>query len=393
MIEQETTDVFLTFKFTGREIYFYNLEDLIKFNQFEFNGWSWLNTDVSDNSIRQVLNIFNDFCTAINNFINQYNQRRNNTEQISSIKVQLVNRIQHAINNGFILHDSPDGQFINQLKDSHGPLVAGWCLASLMKAKINFTTYCALEGFFWGMQYKQGNTETVTAIKNSLEITQSEWTENFSSHFKEVKNNNEILNHELDLLKGQHEELIEKCNDQLEKQAAEFNSQIREHEVMLNDITHTYDNKLALQSSVSYWKNKKKSHKYIMIWVGIVTFLFACATGVGFVWASFKLLQETINQAPFWKLGFMLAISSFGVWLTRLSAKIFISNLHLCTDSSERVTMIQTYLALLREGSGPKDDERQLILQTLFRPSSTGFVSEEGPTGIFEALIQRVSGK
>ncbi|HAT3868995.1 hypothetical protein SC371_03485 [Legionella pneumophila serogroup 2] len=51
--------------------------------------------------------------------------------------------------------------------------------------------------------------------------------------------------------------------------------------------------------------------------------------------------------------------------------------------------MIQTYLALLREGSAPKDDERQLILQTLFRPSSTGFVNEEGPTGFHEILAQK----
>ena len=41
--------------------------------------------------------------------------------------------------------------------------------------------------------------------------------------------------------------------------------------------------------------------------------------------------------------------------------------LHLRTDADERVTMIQTYLALLRKGSGPKDDERQLIWQTFYR--------------------------
>ena len=82
----------------------------------------------------------------------------------------------------------------------------------------------------------------------------------------------------------------------------------------------------------------------------------------------------------------MLAISSLGVWVTRLVAKIFISNLHLRTDSHERTTMIQTYLALLREGNGPKDEERQLILQTLFRPSTTGFIKEDGPTGFYETM-------
>jgi len=88
----------------------------------------------------------------------------------------------------------------------------------------------------------------------------------------------------------------------------------------------------------------------------------------------------------------MLAISTFGIWVTRLSAKIFISNLHLRTDADERVTMIQTYLALLREGSGPMDEERQLILQTLFRPSSTGFIKDDGPSS-FHELVTNVLNK
>ncbi|MPX90331.1 DUF6161 domain-containing protein [Salinivibrio sp. VYel1] len=79
-------------------------------------------------------------------------------------------------------------------------------------------------------------------------------------------------------------------------------------------------------------------------------------------------------------------------WVTRLSAKIFISNLHLRTDADERVTMIQTYLALLREGSGPMDEERQLILQTLFRPSSTGFIKDDGPSS-FHELVTNVLNK
>lgn len=79
--------------------------------------------------------------------------------------------------------------------------------------------------------------------------------------------------------------------------------------------------------------------------------------------------------------------------MTRLSAKIFVSNLHLRTDADERVTMIQTYLALLREGSGPKEDERQLVLQTLFRPSKAGFIKDEGPSAFHEIVTNALSKK
>ncbi|HDV5807106.1 TPA: hypothetical protein RJD87_002938, partial [Legionella pneumophila] len=96
----------------------------------------------------------------------------------------------------------------------------------------------------------------------------------------------------------------------------------------------------------------------------------------------------TVLNVPLWKLGIMIGISSFGVWITRLFAKIFIANLHLKTDADERVTMIQTYLALLREGNGPQNDERQLILQTLFRPSTTGFIKDDGPAMFYESILK-----
>ena len=121
-----------------------------------------------------------------------------------------------------------------------------------------------------------------------------------------------------------------------------------------------------------------------MWWLAGVTLLFAGATVCLFLDTAYELLRETVTQVPLWKVSVMIAISTAGIWLTRLSAKIFISNLHLRTDADERVTKIQTYLALLREGNGPKENERQLILQTLFRPSSTGFIKDDGPTGFHE---------
>lgn len=391
MDKKEKRAVFLSLKFADREIDFYSLDDLQKFNQTENQAWSWLNMAVQkDNNLNPISGVFNNVFSAINEFIRNYNQHKDNEGQISNLKSQLDNQIRNAVRQNYILHDSPDGQFVSQMKDMHDVQVAGYCLAFLMEAKINFHSSTSLEGCFWAIQYQQGNTKTVAAIKKSLESTKKDWEEKFSSQYGEAKNSNEEIRQEIGLLKSQYDELVIKTNEQLEKQEADFKSKTQEYEEKLNDIAHTYDNKLALQSSVNYWTGKKESHKNIMIWVGIGTLALACLTGGGFVWAAYELLQETIAQVPLWKLGVMLAISSFGVWLTRLSAKIFISNLHLWTDSSERVTMIQTYLALLREGSGPKDDERQLILQTLFRPSATGFVHEEGPTGFHEILAQKL---
>ena len=71
-------------------------------------------------------------------------------------------------------------------------------------------------------------------------------------------------------------------------------------------------------------------------------------------------------------------LTTFGVWLVKISANIFMSHMHLETDAQERRTMMHTYLALTRKGQCPKEDERQLILQTLFRPSANGMIKGYG---------------
>ena len=92
-----------------------------------------------------------------------------------------------------------------------------------------------------------------------------------------------------------------------------------------------------------------------------------------------------------WRISIMLLISTLGIWLTRLSTKIFISSLHLGADAYERVTMIRTYIALLVEDKELKDDDRKLILQTLFRPVSTNFVKDDGPSNIPEIFVKTVT--
>ena len=174
------------------------------------------------------------------------------------------------------------------------------------------------------------------------------------------------------------------------QQVVRFNQLQKSIVQKFEDLEQTYNEKLALQSSVWYWTDKRKHHQKIIWWTGVLTFCFGVSTGIAFILVALELLKETLLNVPLSSLGIMFAISTFGIWLTRLSAKIFVSNLHLRTDSDERVTMIQTYLALLREGNGPKDEERQLILQTLFRPSTTGFIKEDGPTSFYEVIPKAI---
>lgn len=71
---------------------------------------------------------------------------------------------------------------------------------------------------------------------------------------------------------------------------------------------------------------------------------------------------------------------------------MFLSQPHPPPEVAERGVMAQTYLSLLDGKHVPEGEDRKLILQALFRPTSDGIVKDEGvPFSLAEALTR--SGK
>ena len=47
-------------------------------------------------------------------------------------------------------------------------------------------------------------------------------------------------------------------------------------------------------------------------------------------------------------------------------------------DADERITMLQTYLALISDGTLNSKDDLRLVLSAIFRPGNTGLLEEQG---------------
>ena len=370
-------------QFKEGEKEFLDTDQLREFLESQRNSWSWLQEiQYKDPHLNQLWHTYDNYFRQIDNFLIQYGQHQENKDWQSNLERELINRTQQAVAKGFLLDESPQAKFVAELKERETPHVAAYALASLTKQNIRFdTVQPAFEGAYWALQFLHGNTDTVKAEQNALESMKKSWDVKFGKQLKDLRSQNDQLIREITEFRSQSDGWVKS-----------FETEIEESKKRLEGIEHTYDEKLALQSSVKYWGGKRDHHQRIMFWAGGITLSLALVTTGVFIGVALWILGETITKVPLSKLSIMLAISSFGVWITRLAAKIFISNLHLRTDSHERTTMIQTYLALLREGSGPKDEERQLILQTLFRPSTTGFIKEDGPSGFYET-ISKAFGK
>jgi hypothetical protein len=170
----------------------------------------------------------------------------------------------------------------------------------------------------------------------------------------------------------------------------------------MKDFEEFYEKKLALDSAVVYWNNKKEtSYKWaiglavVIILVGWVSisYLLGISETIGSHLADTNATEGIVGHLKYLPILHFAVISTFVIWGLRLLVKVFLSKLHIADNAAEREMFIKSYLALLNEHEeGVKDDnDRQLILQAIFRPSSDGLINDDGPkiTDILNAVNRR----
>ena len=104
---------------------------------------------------------------------------------------------------------------------------------------------------------------------------------------------------------------------------------------------------------------------------------------------SLQSLPTLVSELGFEGLSFIIVIIAVCLIGSRIIYRLFASQLHLWNDASERVTMIQTYLALsIKENV--KDQHLEALIQRLFAPASDGVVKDDfGTVSGLEAALSR----
>jgi hypothetical protein len=224
-----------------------------------------------------------------------------------------------------------------------------------------------------------------------------------------------------------HEELIaqattQQANFDATQSAREgaWVSQLDSSKAELAQLQDTYDNFMSLAAPVKFWEAKQKRHRTWMFISGAVL-VFAMALSGFFLHSEIEsvgraaavrqvesaikaerdilkvptlpsiaspqatsnsgnaaAVGEAIEIAASWHLGSLILLATLCFWLLRLLVRVFLSNMHLENNASERVTMAKTYLALLRKGRLPEKEDISMVLAALFRPSGDGIVKDEG---------------
>lgn len=249
---------------------------------------------------------------------------------------------------------------------------------------------------------------------------------------KEVlKQGNEIfhLKSELEKLQKNEEQLDalkENLLEIIEQSKNAKNEYLSAKEAAVNDT--------KLKASVTYWKEKQKKHKIQFFIYGAISILLIVALIITLNYLisnhnsneifneknTTKTLQivksnhsdknlsmptalkskiqdnkQTKNNdlnnplTYFHFIGWYALIifgSSSALWVIRIVVKISLSNLHLSEDAHERVVMIYTYLAFIEQGNGLEENDKQVILSSLFRPSNIGIIKDESSISVGDII-------
>lgn len=173
------------------------------------------------------------------------------------------------------------------------------------------------------------------------------------------------------------------------ERAAAFDKLLQEHEQKVEALRKAFREEMGLRAPAEYWEEKRKKHKALAWVTGILSFCALAAAAVVMTWQVQELWRTNASDAlpATWRLALLALVAVFLVWGVRLVVRMFLSHLHLLTDAAERVVMVKTYLSLLEGDRLTSREDRQLILQALFRPAADGIVKDEAvPPSVLEWL-------
>lgn len=379
----------------GSRLVFKTPDDLAKWSADEFSKWRWL----KDAGLPLLEIAWGQHQTLNNRLTEQVEQWRRSiarpvelTHLFNNLKTLIE---QHYKDRRILNSTNPAAEFVFQLREKRGDRVAAGAYAVLVDSKIRIGGDTQPEwqlGFVEAFLYKreidwmaQAHEKALTRLRNQYDadITRQD------NRFKELEEKNRVLNDAFNTGLMDKTDALQTLHI---NQDTEFKKLVTEHAKKIESLEKTYDQTLALQKPVKYWKMKESYHRSRSKWFGGAALGSAVLAGAGLAWlAHWALagLQPTENPKH-WQIGVLLIGAFFTVWLVRVFVRLLFSHLHLATDAAERRMMILTYIAMSRQGTQFADADKKLIIQHIFRSASDGLVKDDAaPPSVFELMTRK----
>ena len=240
------------------------------------------------------------------------------------------------------------------------------------------------EGFYVGMQY----VKAIQSIEEYVEANHSSYSEAVIIAEKEIsdlvekyttlyhdqeKRINDLWLENEKILASEHADITE----YFDSKKRELDTYLEQKEKNLVILEQTYEQKLKLSKPAEYWKSLSDSYaKKGNIWllVSSLIAIITIAVLVLFIIFTPDLFNYDGDLYLILKnTALLTVVTSIAIYMLRITVKMTMSSYHLSRDSKEREQLAYFYLSLI-QNDGVSDNERAIILNSLFSRSDTGLL-------------------
>lgn len=207
------------------------------------------------------------------------------------------------------------------------------------------------------------------------------------SHVHTLKNAYEKIKSDLNLIQSDlqdKKELIDKSSREI----------LDKYKSDVEAIRFAFETEIKLRSAVRYWEQKKTQHLRNaenlvgMLYIAVPVAIIFSVTVLFMVFVFFDAIGNTKIDKNF-KYVLSAFIITLVFWGTRLLVKMWLSNVHLANDADERVVLVKTYLALQKDNVMPHDEDKKVVINSIFRQATDGVVRDDGmPNPVIELLTK-----
>lgn len=375
---------------------FSSFKEVVEWAQTESDYWRWLLSPDSDVTL-ETRQLCNPVAEPFRRAFQQIQQHATEAIKLQDTKNAVADNAlancaakvketfkEYYDRKGILFSGTERAKFVTRLKEDNGFVMAAAACGYFIKIPLPHTSIWVLKGVLEASYREHGFVDQRADHATALEELRRQWSQ-------DIESSRALTTEAETKLSG----LAVQGQSQLDKQAENYKHHFEhvegELKAKIAAVDREWDDKkkalgedMKLRASVDYWTTKARWHFAVLLAIA------GLAVGLGYYLLpkviieleKFLTIPSGLKDPEKWhphysQIAVVIALGAVGVWFARVILRLFFSNVHLHSDAMERVTMVKTYLALVSEGKAPQDDDRKLMLQSLFRPASTGLLKED----------------
>lgn len=381
------------------------IESIYKFTLSQVKGWNKLeNLPEYLKYSKTFFETFKSSIIRLADYINENTQQQFDNQWYNII----TNYINERDQNGYyiFLYDSPETDLLININNKNQNFTQG-AIDYFTNSNINVNNDREyFTGILLGYEFKNQTDSVINQRRNNEKISLAKIRDRYNEYIVEAEQHlNGYLSNSKENLTT-HFETIEKLKEEKDKNFEDwFNGVQTGFDIFFTNANDNiksnedlYREKLRLEAPAEYWKKRsevlKNDGQKFLIWLvilivfaanGLFILLFQIPDGI-----LLKVFDDKVTAIK-WSiiLVTMVSLLAYGI---KILARLTFSSYHLSRDAEEREQLTHFYLAL-KQDTSVADNDRQLILQSLFSRADSGLLKEDSSPTMPTSIIEKFSGR